>query len=128
MALTIGSPAADAGMSQAIFEQLDALLSPPLQAAVDNASDAAKPAAQAALDAARDGWRHLAFAVAKGAIDHLVANMEVNGVTVAGAVNVPVSGNTGSTAATTPHIHSVSITPAVAVTLAQNNSGTGRVR
>ncbi|MBP2326536.1 hypothetical protein JOF56_006921 [Kibdelosporangium banguiense] len=127
MSLTIGTPEANAGMSQAIFAQLDALLSPPLQAAVDNATDPAKPGAQQALDAARDGWRKLAFAIAKGVIDHLVSNMEINGVTVSGTVNVPVSGNTG-TAAPNAHFHSVAITPAVAVALSQNNNGTGRVK
>ncbi|MEV6871430.1 hypothetical protein [Amycolatopsis sp. NPDC051128] len=127
MALTIGSQSADAGMSNTIFTQMDTLLSPPLQAAVDSASAEAKPAAQAALDAARVGWRRLAFAVAKGVIDHVVANLEITGVTVAGTVNVPVVGSTGS-AAPNAHVHSVSITPAVAVSLAQDNNGTGRVR
>jgi hypothetical protein len=127
MALTIGSPAADAGLSQDIYTQLDLLLSPPLQEAVDNAADNAKPGAQAALDAAREGWKKLAFAVASGVVGHLVANLEIGGVTVAGTVTVPVSGNTVS-AAPGPHVHGVSITPAVAVTLTQNNDGKGRVK
>jgi len=124
MALTVGSPAADAGMSKAIFTQLDALLSPPLQAAVDSASDEAKPAARAALDASRTGWRNLAYAIAKGVIDHVVANLEISGVTVSGSVSVPVS---GSTAVTSGHSHAVSITPTITPGLAQNNNGPGRV-
>ena len=127
MALSIGTQAADAGLSGGIFAQFDALLSPPLQAAVDSATPEAKPGAEAALNAARDGWRKLAFAIAKGVVEHLVDNMEVNGVTVAGTVNVPVSGNTGA-AAPAAHVHTVSITPSVSVTLAQSNSGTGRVK
>jgi hypothetical protein len=127
MALTIGSTDADAGMSNAIFVQLDALLSPPLQDAVDNASDAVRPGAQAALDAARVGWRRLAYAIAKGVVDHLVGNLEVGGITVSGTVSVPVSGNTG-TAAPSAHFHSVSITPVPTVSLTQNNDGVGRVR
>ena len=66
MALTIGSQAADTGMSRAIFVQLDQLLSPPLQEAVSAASPEVKPGAQAALDAAREGWRKLAFAISRG--------------------------------------------------------------
>jgi hypothetical protein len=125
--LTIGSPDADAGMSEAIFAQLDELLSVPLQAAVDNAGPDAKPGAQQALDDARESWRKLAFAVAKGVIDHVVANLEILGVTVAGTVNMPVAGNTGA-AAPSAHTHTVSITAAAAVTLTQSNDGTGRVR
>jgi hypothetical protein len=127
MALTIGTPAADTGMTNAIFVQLDALLSPPLQASVDSATAEAKPGAQAALDAARGGWRNLAFAVAKGVVNHLLDNLEITGVTASGSVSVPVSGNTG-TAAPAAHVHSVAITPAVTVTLSQNNNGTGRVK
>jgi len=127
MALVIGTPAADTGLSRAIFTQLDLLLSPPLQAGVDSASDEAKPGAQAALDAARGGWRNLAFAVAKGVVDHLVDNLEINDVSVQGSVSVPVAGSTGA-AAPALHTHTVGITPTITVTLAQNNSGTGRVR
>jgi len=127
MALSAGTVDADSGMALAIFTQFDQLLSPPLQAAVDGASAEAKPAAQAALDAARGGWRKLAFAVAKGVVEHLVSNLEISGVTVSGSVSLPVNGNTGSTAAPTAHTHTVGITPAATVTLTQNNGGTGRV-
>jgi len=127
MALSIGTPAAEAGLSKDIFVQLDTLLSPPLQGAVDGAAEEAKPGAQAALDAARGGWRKLAFAVAKGVVEHLLDNLEINDVTVSGSVSVPVSGNTGA-AAPAAHVHTVGITPAVTVALAQNNNGTGRVR
>jgi hypothetical protein len=127
MALTTGTQAADNGLSGAIFTQLDALLAPPLQDAVDKASAEAKPGAQTALTSARDGWRKLAFAVAAGVVEHLVANLEITGVIVAGTVTVPVTGTTG-TAAPTNHTHGVGLTPAVAVSLSQSNDGPGRVR
>lgn len=128
MALLIGSVNADAGMSKAIYDQVDALLSPPLQAAVDGATDAARPNAQEALDAARDGWRKLAFAIATGVIGHVLSNMEVFGVQTRGNVAAPVSGVTGP-AAPGPHPHTVSLTASQPnLTLVQSNDGTGRVR
>ncbi|MFI6324349.1 hypothetical protein ACIBG8_42970 [Nonomuraea sp. NPDC050556] len=127
MALEIGSPAADAGLAKEIFTQVDLLLSPPLLAAVDGAKADARPGAQQALEAARDGWRKLSFAVAKGVVDHVVANLEIGGVTVSGTVSVPVSGSTGP-AAPNSHVHGVSLAPAVVVALSQDNDGTGRVR
>ena len=96
MALIIGSVNADSGMSKAIYDEVDALLSPPLQAAVDEATDAAKPKAQEALDAARDGWKKLSFAIAKGVIGHTVSNLEVVGVQTRGNVSASVSGSTGA--------------------------------
>jgi hypothetical protein len=70
MALVIGTVDADSGLSKAIFEQMDILLAPPLQQAVDNAAGDAKAKAQEALDAARKGWKQLAFAIATGVITH----------------------------------------------------------
>jgi hypothetical protein len=128
MALVIGSEAADTGMSKAIYDQVDALLSPPLEDAVEQAPDAAKPGAQAALDAARDGWRKLSFAIANGVIGHLLTNLEVAGVQARGNINAQVSGATGS-AAPGPHTHAVALTGTQAnVTFTQSNDGTGRVR
>jgi len=125
---TIGTTAADTGMSKAIYDQLDQLLSPPLQQAVDSAKGPAKEGAEKALDAAREGWKKLSFAIAKGVIEHLVANMEVFGITAQGNVSVPVQGNTG-TANPDNHLHSVNITGvANNVVFTQNNDGTGRIR
>ncbi|WP_077040230.1 hypothetical protein [Rhodococcus sp. MTM3W5.2] len=126
MALTIGTPDkddGDPGMSTAIFAQLDEVLSAELKSAVAEA----KPGAELALEAARDGWRNLALAVATGVIDHIVEEMEISGVTVAGTVIVPVAGDTDA-AAPSSHTHTVSITPEVAVALTQHNDGKGRVR
>jgi hypothetical protein len=128
MALQVGSVNADSGMSRAIFEQIDRLLSPPLQGAVDGATGEPKVKAQEALDAARDGWRKLSFAIATGVIGHILSNMEVSGVQTKGNIAASVSGSTAP-APPGPHPHPVSLTASqTGVTFAQSNDGTGRVR
>jgi hypothetical protein len=128
VALEIGSVTADSGMTRAIFDQVDALLAPPLVAAVDDAPEAAKPAAQAALDGARDGWRKLSFAIATGVIGHLRTNLELRGVQARGDVSASVSGSTGP-AAPAAHVHPVALSATQnAFTVAQSNNGTGLVR
>ena len=113
MALTIGSETADTGMSKAIYDEMDKLLSPPLEDAVKNAPDAAKPKAQVALDAARDGWKKLSFAIATGVINHMLSNMEINGIQTQGNISASVSGQTATQNG---------------VIFTQNNNGMGRVR
>lgn len=126
MALVIGSVAADSGMTQAIYTQMDNQLSPPLQKLVDQAPDAtAKAAAQQTLDEARDGWRKLSFAIATGVINHLISNLEVHGVQTAGSVNAAVSGQSAS-AQPGPHQHGIDLTLS-GVTFTQTNAGMGLV-
>ncbi len=128
MALVIGSQTADSGMSKAIYDRVDELLSPPLQAAVDGAGDDAKPGAQQALDAARDGWRKLSFAIATGVVEHLLSNLEVVGVQTRGNVAATVNGATAA-APPGPHTHPVALSGTqTGVTFTQSNDGTGRVR
>jgi hypothetical protein len=128
VALAVGSVSADSGMSKAIYDQMDALLSPPLQAAVDGASGPAKAKAQEALDAARDGWKKLSFAIATGVVTHILSSLEVVGVETRGNVGASVSGSTG-TAPPGPHSHSVSLgATQTSLTLTQSNDGPGRVR
>jgi hypothetical protein len=128
MALVIGSAAANAGMSKAIYDQVNLLLSPPLQKAVDDATGDAKVQAQQVLDAAREGWKKLAFAVATGVVTHLLSNLEVAGVRCQGSVSAAVSGQTGA-ANPGPHPHAVNLTATQnAVSFTQSNDGTGRVR
>lgn len=128
MALIIGSVNADAGMSLAIYLEMDKQLSPPLQTAVDNAEGEAKVKAQEALDGARDGWKKLSFAIASGVINHITANMEIFGVATRGNVNAVVQGNTGS-ADPSNHLHNVNLSGvATNVTFTQSNDGIGRVR
>jgi len=119
---------ADAGMSQAIYLEMDKLLSPPLQQAVDNAQGDAKAGAQKALDEARKGWKKLAFSIARGVIGYITANMEVFGVTVQGKVTTAVTGNTG-TAEPGNHQHNLNLSGvANDVIFTQNNDGVGRIR
>ena len=127
MALVAGSVAADSGMSKAIYDQVDLLLSPPLQKAVDQATGDAKVKAQQALDGARDGWRKLSFCIANGVISHLKSNLEINGVQTSPTVNAPVDGQTGP-APPNQHQHQVSLAAAqVGIKFSQINNGTGLV-
>jgi hypothetical protein len=127
MALTAGSAAADSGMAKAIFDQVDQLLAPPLQKAVDQDTGDAKAKAQEALDAARDGWRKLSFSIATGVISHLVSHLEIHGVQATGTVNALVNGQSAA-APPGPHQHQVSLGAAQAgVTFMQSNDGTGLV-
>ncbi len=129
MALVIGSVNADSGMSKAIFDQVDGLLAPPLQEAVDNAAEDARPHAQQALDAARDGWRKLSFAIATGVIAHVLSNMEVVGVQTRGNVAASVQGATAPAPGPGPHPHPVALSANQPnLTFVQSNDGTGRVR
>ncbi|HEV2708097.1 MAG TPA: hypothetical protein VGV59_19430 [Pyrinomonadaceae bacterium] len=73
MPLDPGNIAATSGMSKAIFEQMDAVLSPAFSKL---------PAED--LDKAREGWRKLSFAIAGGVVAHIVANMEIYGIEVTG--------------------------------------------
>ncbi len=128
MPLQIGSETANAGMSLAIYREIDRQLSPPLQKAVDDASSEARPKAQEALDKAREGWKKLSYAIAKGVIEHLISNMEVFGIKTSGNVNAAVNGNTGP-AEPGNHVHNVDLTGSQAgLELIQSNDGTGHVR
>lgn len=114
------------GMSQGIFVELDTMLSPPLQKAVDEAEDPdAKAAAADALQQARHGWKKLSFGIAKGVTEHLVANLEIHDVETRGTVAVSLS---GSTADTDGHQHGVGdLEGTGTATFEQINEGTGLV-
>lgn len=84
MALEAGDAAATRGMSRAIYEQLDALLSPEIEASAPDY-----------LEQARDGWRKLSFAIAGGVVAHILSNMEIYGIQV---------GNQQQTGATAGHV------------------------
>ena len=130
MALSYGSRADTnvtvGGMSALIYNELDVLLSPPLQDAVDQAEGDAKNAAQNALDEARIGWQKLAFAVASGVVEHLLANLEIRGVETQGTVTIAFGGQTqlvnghrhGPGTLTGTHTNA---------TFTQSNDGTGRI-
>lgn len=128
MALEIGTAGADSGMTKAIYDKMDALLSPPLQKAVDDASSDAKPNAQKALDEARNGWKKMSFAIATGVVGHLLSNLEINGIETRGDVNASAAGSTDP-APPGPHMHPVNLSAKQSnVTFRQSNDGTGRVK
>ena len=101
MALQIGTISATSGMTKAVYDQMDAILSPAL-------SDL-KPAEMAKV---RDSWKQLAFAISKGVIDHLKANMDIKGVQTTGNINAAVAGAAATQAG---------------VVFTQSNDGPGRV-
>jgi hypothetical protein len=89
MALQAGDKTATAGMSKAIFDQLDEVLGPGIASL-----------APADREAVRDGWRKLASAIAGGVVGHIVANMEIFGI----EVGVPTESGATQTGPTTGHV------------------------
>ncbi len=79
MALQIGDEGATNGMAKDIYEQLNELLKAPVPP-----EDLAK---------AQKVWKQLAFGIATGVVTHLLANLEVTGLAVAGQVSLPVAAN-----------------------------------
>jgi hypothetical protein len=71
MALDAGDEAATTGMSKAIFDKLDEILSPPL-----------KDLASEDLEKIRTGWKQLAFAISAGVVNHLTTQSEIKGVQI----------------------------------------------
>jgi hypothetical protein len=98
MALQIGDEGATNGMTKEIYEKLNELLMPKVPA--ENLIDAQK------------GWKQLAFAISAGVVAHIVSNMEITGLGVAGPVSLTVAGGTATGN----------------VTLAQSSTTTGLVR
>jgi hypothetical protein len=93
-----------AGMSEAIYEQLDALLAVPFEASLDDADtdEAAKALTRTALQDSRRVWRQLAYAVAAGVVTHLKSNLEIVGAGTTTTATLKVG---GSTARTGGHSH-----------------------
>lgn len=85
MALIIGDQTADTGMSKAIYDQMRSVLE----------SDLVE-VSEEARSKLRESWKKLSYAIAKGVIEHIVANMEIVGIQTRGNVNAPVQGNTSS--------------------------------
>lgn len=128
MTMTIGTAAAEEGMAKDIFLQVDALLAPPLQKAVDDADGDAKSVAQEALDTARTNWRQLAFAIANGVITHLTANMEISGIQTTGNVAASVNSATLPAPGPAAHVHNVTFTATQqSVTFDQSGTTLGHV-
>jgi len=117
MSLKIGVPPPqemeEGSMSYQIYTQLDEILSPPL---------ASLTAEQ--LAPIRDGWKKLAYAIAKGVIEHLTANLEIYGIKTEG--DLSITGDTGI-ALPNNHIHSINLS-IPQVSFEQSNEGTGHVK
>lgn len=101
MALQIGNKTATSGITKAIYDQMNVILSPPLS-----------NLPPADLEKIHDSWKQLAFAISKGVIDHIMANIEIKGVQTTGNVSAAVSGSTATQNG---------------VVFTQSNDGTGRV-
>jgi hypothetical protein len=114
MALEIGDITASSGMSKAIYDQLDTLLSPPLEGM-----------AEEDMEKVRDSWKKIAFAIATGVIEHIKSNMEIYGV----EVSISDVSTTVSTVTTCPAgAGSGTGSGSGTATGQQSNDGTGHVK
>jgi hypothetical protein len=104
MALSAGDSKASSGMSKAIYDQLNTLLSPSIPAAT--------------LPQSQTSWQQLAFAIATGVVQHIVSNMEINNIQTGGAISVSISQVNGAAATGTA---------GGSVTLNQSGSTSGHV-
>ena len=115
-------------MSLAIFEVMDNELSKELQVDIAAADGETKETFQKALVDARSNWRKLADGIAKGVIEHIKTNMEIQGVKTEGKVSTIVKGTTGP-ADPYSHQHSVDLSgKQTGVEFTQSNDGTGLVK
>jgi len=115
MALMIGEPTADTGMSKAVYDQLQSVLEPDLGGLSTEARSQL-----------RESWQKLAYAIARGVIEHLMANMEVVGIQSQGNVNAPVQGNTSLVSG---HQHGVNLAGVQNnVVFTQSNDGIGHIK
>lgn len=102
-------------MSYLIYHELNQLLSPPLLQANLSAEQ---------LDPIRAGWKKLAYAIAKGVVEHLKSNLEIYGIKTEG--DLSITGDTGI-ALPNNHIHAINLS-IPQVSFNQSNEGTGHVK
>jgi hypothetical protein len=115
MALIIGDQTADTGMSKAIYDQLQSVLEPALEGLSEEARSRL-----------RESWKKLAYAIARGVIEHIMTNMEVVGIQTQGNVSAPVQGNTSLVSG---HQHGVNLTGEQNnLVFTQSNDGTGHIK
>jgi hypothetical protein len=116
------------GMSKEIFDTMDDLLAPPLEQAVREADEDGQPGAEEALKQARHGWQKLAYAVAKGVVDHLKTHMEIHDVETSIRASEDVSGATGRATATgSGHSHPIDLDDMLDGVRFDQRPNTGRV-
>ncbi len=100
MSLQIGAKTATSGMSKSIYDTIREVMEP-----IDGVEGQA-------LEDIRDNWKKLAYAISKGVIEHIEANMEIKGIQSTGDINAAVAGNAATQ---------------IGVVFTQNNDGTGLV-
>ncbi len=119
-------------MSQAIYLRMDEVLSTTLQQQIDEAADdASRQAAEDALANARIEWKKLAYAIARGTIEYLTANLEIHGIETTGNVTTKISGDSEENPdppGPLAHVHEVQLAGHATETFIQSNDGTGHVR
>jgi hypothetical protein len=115
-----GDLTANAGMTKAIYGQIRAVMEPDLG---DLSEDD--------LNAMRQSWKKLSYAIAKGIVEHIIANMEIHSIQTSGNINTTVSGETDQ-ALGPPYNHGHSLINSSGVQnnvlFTQSNDGTGHVR
>lgn len=119
MPLRIGNKTATSGMAKAIYQAIDGELRPPMEG---------DGVASNVIQQSQEAWKKLSYAIAKGVIEHIKANMEIQGIKTRGNVSTTVKGTTGLTGPG-PHQHSVDISgKQTGVVFTQSNDGTGLVK
>ncbi len=117
MPLNFGDIQATSGLSKGIYQELRDQLEPQFSDMSDMK--------EKDLNKVREGWQKLAYAIAKGVVEHIKSNMEIKGVEV---VISDVSTNV-SVATTCPSgAGSGTGTGSGTATGQQSNSGTGLVK
>lgn len=85
------------GMDAAVYKQLYLMFAPKFQEMIDKAEDPeVKAKCMDALTEAQKGWKRMSYVIAKGVIEHLRDNMEVQGIETQGDIEVTVEGLKGS--------------------------------
>jgi len=114
MAMQIGDMHAASGLSKAIYDRVREVMEPVPGISGDD------------VETLRDSWRKLAYAVARGVVEHLQANMEIKEVQTRGDVSVSVNGNTQA-AQPGPHAHGVGLSGVQNGVVFDQVAGSGRV-
>lgn len=113
------------GMSQNIYLLMDELLSPPLQEAIDGATDDTRDGAIEALSEARKGWQKLSYAVASGVVEHLRNNLTLQNIQATGNVTINVNDDTDNGG--TGHTHNLTTSSTATNVVFNQVVGTGEV-
>lgn len=114
MSLNIGNTQATSGMSRAIYQELENLVEPQFSGMKEED-----------LNKVREGWQKLAYAIAKGVVEHIKSNMEIKDIHTKGDVTTHIDLYT-STVSYHKHRVNKDVT-ASDITFTQSDDGTGHV-